>query len=69
MFECDRKTSIMRWRWFPKGCVRHKKRGLNVFRRFLFTLKGTEESDRNKSDSKRRNDNQNRLEANRVPSN
>jgi len=46
-----------------------KKRGLNVFRRFVVTLKETEVNERNKRDSKQGNDNRNNLEANRVPSN
>jgi hypothetical protein len=39
VFECNRKTSIMRRRWLPKGYVRHEKKGLKVLCRFLVTLK------------------------------
>lgn len=58
----------MRRRWLPKSCVRNEKRGLNVFRRFLGTLKGTEANERIKKDSKQGTDKRNSLETNRVPS-
>lgn len=68
MFECDRKTLIMRGRWLPKGCVRYEKNRASVFRLFIVTLKGNEANERIKKSSKQGTDNRNGLETNRVPS-